>query len=110
MSTPVYFLVLIELNAGMADQLRRYEQQAVPVMRRHGGQLVYVFRPVAGTASTVPDEVHLLAFESEAGFVAFRNDPELHAVRQLRDAAVKQAIVLPLHSISLESYLTPPGA
>lgn len=107
MSTPVYYLMTIELHAGMADVLRRYEQQAVPVMQRYGGRLVYVFRPVHAAASTIPDEVHLLVFDSEQGFAAFRADPELHAVRRLRDAAVKRVSVLALHAFPVGEYLMP---
>ena len=92
----------------MADRLRRYEQQAAPVMERHGGRFVQVLRPLRAEAGDGPDEVHLLAFESEQGFAAFRADPELQAARQLRDAAVKRASVLPLHAIALEEYLAPP--
>lgn len=102
----IYVLVLIELNADMADMLRHYEQQAAPIMQRHGGRFVYVLKPTPSAPGGVPDEVHLLAFESEQGFAAFRADPDLHAIRHLRDAVVKEASVLPLHAIPLRSHFT----
>lgn len=57
--------------------------------------------------SDADEEIHLLVFESEQGFLAFRQDPELHYYRHLREAAVKHAQVVPLQAIPLAEYLTP---
>ena len=66
--------------------------------------------PLRAATGDGPDEGHLLAFNSEQGFAAFRADPALQAAGQLRDAAVRQARVLPLYAVALDEYLAPPDA
>ncbi|HEY0602648.1 MAG TPA: DUF1330 domain-containing protein [Herpetosiphonaceae bacterium] len=103
----VYYLVSIVLHPGMGDVLRQYEFHAAPIMQRHGGQFVYVLKPMHALTNDAADEIHLLVFESEQGFLDFRQDPDLHQYRHLREAAVKHAQVVPLQAISLTEYLTP---
>ncbi|MBV9789595.1 MAG: DUF1330 domain-containing protein [Chloroflexi bacterium] len=103
----VYYLVSIVLHPAMDEMLRQYEVHAARVMQRHGGQFVYVLKPTHAAASDAADEIHLLVFESEQGFLAFRQDPELDLYRHLREAAVKHAHVVPLQAIPLAEYLMP---
>ena len=102
----VYYLVSIVLHPGMDDVLRQYEAQAAPIMQRHGGQFVYVLKPMHGVTNAA-DEIHLLVFASEQDFLAFRQDPELQQYRHLREAAVKHAQVVPTEAIPLAEYLAP---
>lgn len=103
----VYYLVSIVLHPQMGEVLRQYEAHAARVMQRHGGQFVYVLKPTQTVTNDEADEIHLLVFESEQGFLHFRQDPELHHYRHLREAAVKHAQVVPLQAIPLTEYLTP---
>jgi uncharacterized protein (DUF1330 family) len=104
----VYYVVSIVLYPGMGEVLRRYEQQAAPIMQRHGGQFVYVLRPISTPIDGEADEIHLLAFESEQGFLGFRQDPALQPYVHLREAAVKHVQIVKLHAIPLAEYLNPP--
>lgn len=103
----VYYVVSIVLHPEMGEVLRQYEAQAARIMQRHGGQFVYVLKPMHAGPSNDAEEIHLLAFESEQGFLDFRQDPELHQYRHLREVAVKHAQVLPVQAIPLAEYLTP---
>jgi hypothetical protein len=74
-------------------------------MARHGGAFERVFIPQdPGLGIGAPDEVHLLRFDSEAGFAAFRSDPALAHLAGLREEAVKSATVLPVAEVALDRY------
>lgn len=103
----VCYLVLITVRPGQLNALRAYERAVGPVMARHGGRLERVLQPVSGDAAEF-DEVHLLAFDDEHGFAAFRADPDRAAYDQLREAAVERAIVLQVQDVPVAEYLGPP--
>lgn len=102
---PVIYLVLIWLHPGQSTALRDYERRAAAVMRRHGGAIERVLQPLGAGDDDAPDEVHLLAFDSAAGFAAFRADPALAELLALRDAAVSAARIYPLRDAPLAQYL-----
>jgi hypothetical protein len=98
------YLVSISVHPGRLATLREYERHAVPIMRRHGGDLQRVLRPV-GPRTDGPDEVHLLTFDSPGGLARFRADPELERYRPLREAAVRAVAMLDLVDVPLGDYL-----
>jgi len=99
----MWYLVLIGVNSGQLEALREYERLARPVMERHGGRFERIMRPASG-ADAGFDEVHLLRFEDVAGFEAFRADPALADARALREQAVREARLIPVTDVGLESY------
>ena len=64
----VLYVVLIYLQPAQQDALRRYENLALPVFRRHGGRFERILSPVrvpgALADPEAPDEIHLLRFET----------------------------------------------
>ena len=50
---------------------RRYEDQVLPLLARHGGRLERRLRTADGAV-----EVHLLSFGSATAWHAYRDDPE----------------------------------
>ena len=80
MKPAAVYLVLIYLQPGQIEALRRYENRALPVFERHGGRFERIMRPAPapdGSAADpdIPDEVHLLRFDTPDGLDAVRRDP-----------------------------------
>ncbi|HEY7041574.1 MAG TPA: DUF1330 domain-containing protein [Methylomirabilota bacterium] len=105
--TATRYLVLIYLEPGQRDSLRRYEQRALPVFRRHGGAFERIWRPLPSGAagdSEAPDEIHVLRFDSADGLDAVRRDPEMQALVSIRDRIVRRALLIRIEDVPLARY------
>ena len=101
------YLVLIYLQPGQTEALRRYENRALPVFERHGGRFEQILRPAPdGSAADpdVPDEVHLLCFDTPEGLDAVRRDPEMVALLPLRREVVRRAVLVRVEDVPLDGY------
>jgi hypothetical protein len=102
------YLALIYLHPGQQDALRRYENLALPVFRRHGGRFERILspaRPASGQPDPdAPDEIHLLRFETPEGMEAIRRDPEMAALGPLRREIVRKALLVRVDDVPLEGY------
>lgn len=102
------YVALIYLQPGQQDALRRYENLALPVFRRHGGRFERILSPahVAGAPADAdaPDEIHLLRFETAEGLDAVQRDPEMLALAPLRREIVRKALLLRVDDVPLEGY------
>jgi len=105
------YLALIYLHPGQQDALRRYENLALPVFRRHRGRFERILSPLrvgGGPADPdEPDEIHLLRFETAEGLDAVRRDPEMAALAPLRREIVRKALLLRVDDVPLEAYFKP---
>jgi uncharacterized protein (DUF1330 family) len=89
-------VLLVELfvRPGRAAEFRRFETEAARVMRRHGGRIERVIRPTGpARGDALPHEIHVVSFESAAGFDAYRADPELARLAPLRESAIARTSV-----------------
>lgn len=86
-------LVLLSSGAGGVPALRAYEQQVVPILYEYNGELLSAFAPRQDEDRAAPDEIHLLRFESESDFVAFRQDPRVGALASERDRVISNTVV-----------------
>ena len=92
---PIVLLVQLFVHPGRVAEFHRFETEAARIMRRHGGRIERVIRPTGpAAAGPLPHEVHLVSFESAAGFEAYRADPELKALGALRESAIARTDVL----------------
>ncbi len=79
MTTPNENLILVaivDMADGHAGAGHRYEDQVLALLGRHGGVIDWRFRGTDGTS-----EVHLIRFQSRAGYESFMVDPERTAYR-----------------------------
>ncbi len=91
---PLVLLVQLFIHPGRGTELRRFETAAARIMRRHGGRIERVIRPTGPARDGgLPHEIHLVSFESGAGFEAYRADPELLALAPLRESAIARTEV-----------------
>ncbi len=107
----VLYLALVYLHPGQQDALRRYENLALPVFRRHGGRFERILRPVREAGGQPdqdePDEVHLLRFDTAEGLDAVRLDPEMAALGPVRREIVRKAVLVRVEDVPLERYFRP---
>jgi uncharacterized protein (DUF1330 family) len=105
------YLALIHLHPGQQAALRRYENLARPVFRRHGGRFERILSPVRAAGGPLdpdePDEIHLLRFETAEGLDAVRRDPEMAALGPLRREIVRKALLVRVEDVPLERYFRP---
>jgi uncharacterized protein (DUF1330 family) len=89
-------ITLIWVREGQIEALHDYERQAAPIMERHGGSLISAVEPTVllGWDEPQPHEIHVVEFPSQGAFEAFRSDPDLEPLIELRSQAVRRAIVV----------------
>lgn len=74
--------------------LRVYEDAALEIFRRHGGQIHQLLRPDAAiSASDCSDEIQLLQIASMAQWDTFRGSQEIAALKNQRDACIARTRV-----------------
>lgn len=110
----VRYLALVYLQPGQREALRGYERRVLPVFQRHGGAFERIWRtapvdPGAPTDPDVPDEIHLLRFDSATGLEAARRDPEMQALAGLRATVVRKAVLVPVADVPLGPYFADPA-
>jgi len=77
------------IHPGQEVAFHAYESQALARLRAHGGEVLAAFRPRPNAnGQPAPDEIHVLRMGSEEQFAAFRADPALAALADLRAQAI----------------------
>jgi uncharacterized protein (DUF1330 family) len=82
----------ITVHADAADDFRQFERQAAAIMERHGGRIERTV--VAEGSPGELTEVHVVAFPGTDAFAAYRSDPALAELAQLREASVISTTVV----------------
>ena len=86
-------LALLHVGEGGIDTLRAFEHQALAILREHGGTLISAFEPERAGEDGIPDEIHLLEFPTAEVFAAYRADPRLADLGDLRARAIASTVV-----------------
>jgi hypothetical protein len=82
-------VAIVEMAEGHADAGRRYEDEVLAFLPRHGGSLEKRMR-----ATDAPTEVHVIRFASRDGYESFMADPERRALREsLGDTAPTTRVI-----------------
>ena len=77
------------IHPGQEAAFHAYESQALACLRAHGGEVLAAFRPWPdASGKPTPDEIHVLRIGSQEQFAAFRADPALAALTDLRARAI----------------------
>lgn len=94
----IYYTQLIYIRKGCEETFHRFEDAVLPLLKTHGGELVYRLRPDAGSviagAGELPYEVHLVTFESQEGFEGYKNDPERLKHMDLKNESVEKVLLI----------------
>lgn len=89
---------LIYVRENSEQVFEDFESIVLPLLTRHGGELMLRLRPdaasfVAGSAEP-PYEVHIVSFQSEEGLAAYMSDEARRKVLHLKDASVRRAVLI----------------
>ncbi|MFY1574284.1 GNAT family N-acetyltransferase [Verrucosispora sp. WMMD703] len=90
----VRLVALVELPDGAVEVGQRYEDTVLALLPRHGGRLERRLRTGDGRT-----EVHVIRFDTRAGYEAFLADPERTALRVTLGEAAPRTRVLEVHEV-----------
>jgi hypothetical protein len=88
----VVLVAVVEMAPGHTEAGRRYEDEVLALLGRHGGSLETRLHSTDSAA-----EVHVIRFRSRAGYESFLIDPERLALREALGAAVPTTRVIEVH-------------
>ena len=95
MDSGIVVVVSLFIHPGQEIRFRQYETEAVRIMRRYGGQVERVIRPlVAAPAVPLPHEIHIISFPSIERFEAYRADTDLAELAPLRQSAIARTEIM----------------
>jgi uncharacterized protein (DUF1330 family) len=94
----LYYTQLIYIKKGREEVFHRFEDAVLPLLKKHGGELVYRLRPDAGSViaslGEPPYEIHLVTFENKEGFESYKNDPARAACMSLKNESVERMVLI----------------
>ena len=89
---------LVYIHPGMKHVFDEFEAVAIPLIGKHGGELLLRLRPtseafIAGSID-LPYEIHLVRFPSAVALAGFSADPERQRFLHLKSSSVRSSIVV----------------
>ena len=94
----LYYTQLIYVKKDCETVFHYFEDRVLPLLERHGGELIYRVRPdrkdVIACAGELPYEVHLVTFQDRKGFEAYRDDRERLKYMQLKNESVERILLV----------------
>ena len=94
----IYITQLIFVKEGKEEIFHQFEDMALPLMEKYGGQLLYRIRPeakafIAGDAEN-PYEIHFISFDSEQDLAQFMQDETRKECMHLKNASVTSTFLV----------------
>jgi hypothetical protein len=85
MSERTVLVASLWIRVGAVAQFEAFERRVAAIQARHGGRIERAIR-VAGPAANAaePFEVHVVSFPTPQALAAYRADPQLSALADLR--------------------------
>ena len=97
-ATLVYLTQLVYVKPGKEAIFNSFEDAAIPLIAKHGGELLLRVRPtkdgILAAGIDVPDEIHLVRFKNEDDFAKFSEDDERQQALHLKDQSVRAVILV----------------
>lgn len=94
----IYLTQLVYVREGREETFQQFESIVLPLLTRHGGELLLRLRPdaasVIGGSAEVPYELHLVRFESEDALARYSSDPERRRVLSMKDESVRSTLLV----------------
>lgn len=94
----IYLTQLVYVHPGKEDVFHQFEDVAIPLIAKHGGELVLRLRPnaesVVSSAGEAPYEVHIVRFESEEDLARFARDDERQRFLHLKNESIRSSLLI----------------
>lgn len=88
----VVLVAVVDMAPDHTEAGRRYEDDVLALLGRHGGSLETRLHSIDSAA-----EVHVIRFQSRAGYESFLIDPQRLALREALGPAVPTTRVIEVH-------------
>ncbi len=86
-SEPLIVVALLTIRPGATDHFHEFELQAARILTRFGAVIERTIT-LEASSSNEQREIHVLCFPSKEAFDAYRIDPELASLAELRAASI----------------------
>jgi len=94
MDPAIVLLAHLFVRLGREAAFREFETEAARIMRRYGGRIDRVIRPISSIGEgLLPYEIHVLSFPSLGRFEAYQEDQNLARLASLRRSAIARTEV-----------------
>jgi uncharacterized protein (DUF1330 family) len=94
----VFVTQLVYIHLGKERVFEAFEAVAIPLIGKHGGELLLRLRPTSATviAGSIeqPYEIHLVRFPSEDALARFTADPDRQRLLHLKTDSVRSSLVV----------------
>lgn len=90
----LYITVHLFGKQGIRGEFKAYEQKALDLFKKHGGEVVVAYVPTAEkTPGEWPDEIQILRIADRTKFDAFMRDPDRLKMADERDQVIRKTEV-----------------
>jgi len=94
----IYYTQLIFIKPGKEQEFHSFEDNVLPLLKNHGGDLVYRIRPdktaFIESSKQLPYEIHFVTFGSKDDFVSYVNDPLRLDFIEMKNNSVEKIILI----------------
>ena len=94
----IYITQLIYIQEGKEQIFHEFEDVAIPIISKYNGELQLRIRPHAAniiySAKEPPYEVHLVSFNSQEDFDAFKHDEERKQFLHLKEQSIRSVTLI----------------
>ena len=94
----IYITQLIYIKPGEEKTFDEFEAVAIPAIEKYNGSLLFRIRPTDGAviqkSMETPYEIHLVQFENEADFEAFKKDKDRVKLLHLKEKSVRAVTMI----------------
>jgi len=98
MSQMIYYTQLIFIKPGCEETFHAFEDQVLPLLKAHNGDLIYRIRPnedvFIESSKDLPYEIHLVSFGTKADFEGYAKDPKRLGAIELKNQSVEKIVLI----------------
>ena len=94
----IYYTQLIFIKPGCEREFHAFEENVLPLLKGHNGELVYRIRPAKSafieSSRELPYEIHLVTFGSQADFKGYKTDPKRLEFMDMKNRSVEKIVLI----------------
>jgi len=94
----IYYTQFIFIKEGAQETFHAFEDEVLPLLIDHNGNLVYRIRPKAdafvAASADLPYEIHVVTFPSKDDFERYKNDPRRLESLPLKTNSVERIVLI----------------